>query len=124
MHLFFASLDIHIDEWLYELNIVTSSNIIYVQYSSYNALRHIAQKANIRSTAQPLEACKGIVVVFLTSVTSFLLKEKQILLIVHVSLPIIIHLNICLVTEYFANFRGCQVAQVYSKWRVSTSLTV
>lgn len=85
--LIFASLDIHIDEWLYELNIVMSSNTIYVQYSSYNALRHIAQKANIGPAAQPLEACKGIVVVFLTSVTSFLLKEKQILLIVHVSLP-------------------------------------
>lgn len=55
----------------YSYRWVMSSNTIYVQYYSYNALRHVAQKANIGPAAEPLEACKGIVMFFLTSVTQF-----------------------------------------------------
>lgn len=87
---------------------VMSSNTIYLQRYHYNALRHIAQKADIGVVAQPLEACKGIFMVFLTSVTHFFpQREENSSYHSCKSAPIIIHLNICLVTAYFRNFRGC-----------------
>lgn len=86
---------------------VVSSNTIYLQYYRYNVLRHVAQKANIVVAAQPLEACKGIFVVFLTSVTLFFpWREENSSYHSCKSAPIIIHLNIFLVMAYFAILGG------------------